>query len=126
MAGQFQYARLARTAQRLIDRFGVSESIKGFVDGEPDPLKPNRPPVRTLIDQKAKAVFLDIDTKLIDGTLIKQGDMKVLLSPLDMTIPLKITGTITRELEGEIWTIVKIKPLNPGGIKLLYTLQVRK
>lgn len=126
MAGQFQYARLARTAQRLIDRFGVTENIKGFVDGDPDPLKPNRPPIRTLIDQNAKAVFLDIDTKLIDGTLIKEGDMKVLLSPLDMTIPLKITGTISREVEGEVWSIVKIKPLNPGGIKLLYTLQVRK
>lgn len=126
MAAQFQYARLARTAQRLIDRFGVTEQIKGFVDGEPDPLKPNRPPVRTLIDQNAKAVFLAIDNKLIDGTLIKEGDMKVLLSPLDMTIPLKITGTISREAEGEVWSIIKIKPLNPGGIKLLYTLQVRK
>ena len=126
MAAQFQYARLARTAQRLIDRFGVTENMKGFTDGEPDPAKPNRPPARTLFDQNIKAVFLSIEAKLIDGELIKQGDMKVLLSPLSATIPPNLTGTITRNAEGEVWTIVKCKPLNPGGIRLLYTLQVRK
>lgn len=125
MATQFQYARLARTAQRLIDRFGVTEKIVGFVD-VPNPTQPNRPGTRTEYNQNVSAVFLKIDEKLIDGTLIMAGDMKVLISPNMATLDPKLTGTITRGSENEVWSIVNIKPLNPGGVKLLYTVQVRK
>ena len=125
MATKFQYARLARTAQRLIDRFGITETIVGFVD-IPNPDKPNRPGERVTYEVAAPAVFLKIDEKFIDNTLIKAGDMKVLLSPLDAKFNPNITGTITRTSENEVWSIVEIKPLNPGGVKLLYTMQVRK
>ena len=143
MAAQFQYARLARTAQRLIDRFGNVETLKGFVEhqeepyaanyaddyadtGTPSTTAPNRPPIRDPYTQSIKAVFLNIEDEHIDGTLIKAGDMKVLMSPLSATIRPLLTGTITREAEGEVWSVVKMKTLNPGGIKLLYTLQVRR
>lgn len=124
MAAQFQYARLARTAQRLIDRFGTVEKITGYVDTPNQ--QPNKPPIRTLIELNAPAVFLDIDSKLIDGNLIKTGDMKVLISCLDITLEPSLKGTIGRLTENEIWTIQEIKPLNPGGIKLIYTLRVRR
>lgn len=123
MAGQFQYARLARTAQRLIDRFGKTETIKGYFD-TPNPSQPNRPGIRTFAELTPRAVFLNIEAKLIDGTLVKAGDMKVLVGAVSPALDPKITGTITRG--DEVWSIVKIEPLNPGGIKLLYTLQVRK
>lgn len=123
MAGKFDYARLARTAQRLIDRFGKVEKITGYVD-VPNVDQPNRPGTRTLIDQDTNCVFLDIDAKHVDGTLIRSGDMKVLASPMGMTLDPQMTGTITRG--DEIWSIVSIKELNPGGMKLLYTIQVRK
>lgn len=143
MAGQFQYARLARTAQRLIERFGNAETIKGFVDrveppyaddyaadyadpGTPAASAPNRPPVREPYTQGVKAVFLNIEDEDIDGILVKAGDMKVLVSPLTAKMRPLLTGTITRDAEGEVWSIVKLKTLNPGGIKLLYTLQVRR
>lgn len=123
MAAQFQYARLARTAQRLIDRFGALETIKGYVD-TPNPSTPNRPGIRTFAELSMRAVFLDIESKLIDGTLVKAGDMKVLVGANSMKVDPSIVGTITRG--DEVWSIVNIKPLNPGGIKLIYTLQVRK
>lgn len=119
----FKYARLARTAQRLIERFGVKETLTGYTD-VPNPTAPNKPPIRTPVVLQANAVFLDIDEKLIDGTLIKQGDMKVLLSCLEVTLPPQFKGTITQG--ADIWSIEQIKPLNPGGIRLIYTLQVRK
>lgn len=123
MAGKFDYTRLARTAQRLIDRFGKLEKITGFTD-IPNPDQPNRPGTRTLVDENTNCVFLDIDSKLVDGNLIRSGDMKVLAAPLNMTLDPRMTGTITRG--AEIWSIVSIRELNPGGIKLLYTIQVRK
>jgi hypothetical protein len=125
MSTQFQYARLARTAQRLIDRFGITENIVGFVD-VPNPDQPNRPGSRIEYDQDVSAVFLKIDEKLVDGQLIKSGDMKVLVSPNMATLDVKMTGTISRAAENEVWSIVNIKTLNPGGVKLLYTLQVRR
>lgn len=125
MAAKFQYTRMARTAQRLIDRFGIDEQIKGFVD-TPNIDNPNRPGDRIFYDQTLPAVFLKIDEKFIDGTLIQAGDMKVLISPIGTNFDPQMTGTITRNSENELWSIVNIKALNPGGIKLLYTMQVRK
>lgn len=129
MAAKYQYAKLARTAQRLIDRFGNKETINGFVD-VPNLAQPNRPGTRTPIVQQANCVFLNYESKMIDGTAIRAGDMKVLCSPLEASMPLNLTGTLTRTdlqtLAVENWSIVEIKELNPGGIKLLYTIQVRK
>lgn len=129
MATKYQYARLANTAKRLIERFGNKEKIVGFVD-VPNPDQPNRPGTRTPVEQFANSVFLNYESKMVDGTAIRSGDMKVLSSPLEATLPLNLTGTITRTdlqtLAVETWSIVEIKELNPGGIKLLYTLQVRK
>lgn len=125
MAKKFDYMRLARTAQRLIDRFGVKETLTGYVD-VPNPSAPNKPPIRSFSTLNANAVFLKIDDKLIDGTLIREGDMKVLLSALDVSIEPDFKGTISRTVENEVWSIESIKPLNPGGLKLIYTLLVRK
>lgn len=124
MARAYNYARMARTAQRLIDRFGKLETLSMFTDSPGGEDAPNRLGRRISGTENVKAVFLEIDTKLIDGLLIKQGDMKVLMSPLDLTIPPQMTGTLTRG--DEIWSVVKCRELNLGGVKLLYTLQVRR
>lgn len=126
MAGKFAYSRLARTVQRLLDRFGAMEQINGFVD-TPNVEQPNRPGTRTPVSANVNAVFTNIEAKHIDGTLIKNGDMVVLISPADMNFDPRLTGTITRQTENEIWSIVPpIKTINPGGLKLLYKIQVRK
>lgn len=127
MSTKFPYARLARTAQRLIDRFGIVEDVTGYFD-VPNPEVPNRPGGRTTFHLNAPAVFLNIEEKLVDGDLIKLGDMKVLIAALSVAIPPKLKGTISRTVDGEseTWSIQTIKPLNPGGVKLIYTLLVRR
>lgn len=121
----YNYSRLARTAKRLIDKFGGPMTISGFVDS-PNVAQPNRPGIRVPYEIKANAVFLDYKTEQVDGTKIQLGDQYCLASPQDVDIPPKLTGTIKRDGESAEWSIVGFETLNPGGMKLLYTIQVRK
>lgn len=120
---KFNYARAARTAQRLIDKFGSKAKLVGFVD-VPNTDQPNRPGTRTQFEQEFNMVFLNYKADDVDGTGIRQGDQKVLMSAMNVLIPAKLTGTIVRD--GEAWSIVQIKILNPGGTRIIYTAQVRK
>lgn len=120
----FNYGRLAQTAQRLIAKFGALRKIEGFVDSAPNPDQPNRPGERVHTIQDVRAVFLDYKIEDIDGTQIRKGDLYALVSPLEATLPLKLTGTITAA-SGK-YSIVKITELNPGDVSLLYKIQVRK
>ena len=123
---KFDYLRAQNTAKRLLDKFGVKETIIGYEPGTVDPAQPNRPAVRTPKTASVTAVFLNYELSKIDGTSIKHGDMRVLISPKDATFDPQFEGTITKTGDG-VWSIVgPIKVLNPGGVKLLYTLQVRR
>lgn len=121
----YNYSRLARTAKRLIDKFGGPMTITGFTE-VPNLEQPNRPGTRVKHEIKANAVFLDYKTEEVDGTKIQLGDQFCLASPQDVDIPPQLTGTIKRDGEAKSWSIVGFETLNPGGMKLLYTIQVRK
>lgn len=119
----FNYARLGKTAQRLIAKFGSLRKIEGFVD-VPNPDQPNRPGERVHTIQDVNAVFLNYKAEDIDGTQIRRDDIYALVSPLEATIDPKLTGTITAA-SGK-YSIVKITVINPGDVKLLYKIQVRR
>lgn len=127
MASQkFDYIRAQTTANRLIKKFGKPETMTGYEPGTVDPDQPNRPAPRVPKEATVTAVFLNFEDSKIDGTKIKHGDMRVLLSPKETTFDPQFEGTITKTGDG-VWSIVgPIKTLNPGGVKLLYTLQVRR
>lgn len=68
-------------------------------------------------------VFLDYDERNIDGTLIRQGDKKMLLAAKNIQRPI-INDIIN---DGEIeYSIVNIKELAPGDETIIYQLQLRK
>jgi len=58
----------------------------------------------------------------IDGTLVLQGDKKLLLSPVGITAP-KIDDTVIAN--GITFVIKNIKSLNPAGTVVMYECQVR-
>lgn len=124
MAG-YKYSRLARTAKRLIDKFGDEMVISGYRD-VPNASQPNRPGTRETYSIPARAVFLDYKVEEVDGTAIQQGDQYCLASPQDVDLPPKLAGTIKRAGDDTVWSIVGFETLNPGGMKLLYTIQVRR
>jgi len=124
---KFNYLRLAKTAQRLIEKFGKVETINGYLPGIPDPAKPTKPVPSIGVNFQANCVFLDYQVENVDGITVKVGDMYVLVSPLDLgSLSPQLTGRITRSATSEIWNIVKIEIVQPAEMKLLYKIQVRK
>jgi hypothetical protein len=117
----FDYGASAATADRLIQKFGTSVSITRSVPGAYDPAT-GAPAAPTVTSQTVRAVVLDFPQRYIDGTLIRVGDRRALVSAVGSTAP----------LAGDVFTwksqslvVVTVKELGPAGLAVLYTLQVR-
>jgi hypothetical protein len=66
------------------------------------------------------AVVLAYPQKYIDGTLIQQGDQRVLCDPGVIAVQ---GDTFT--WQSDDYTVVNVKPVSPAGTVVLYELQVR-
>ncbi|MDH0798584.1 hypothetical protein [Pseudomonas carnis] len=70
----------------------------------------------------------EYDNKYIDGTLIVRGDVKLLVSPVqlsgaDMPTPLSNDRI---EFDGTTYTVIAVGPWNYAGLAVGFELQVRK
>lgn len=126
------YAKLNRTATRLIKKDGRAVSLVKFADGTPaDTDKPWEPGAPVPTTYATKAVFYPVAEKFVDGTSILATDETVLLAidigatppmPLDLEIGPKdflLDGTKT-------CAIVRGMPLRPGDTSLLLEAIVRR
>lgn len=118
----FNYGPAVNTARRLIRKFGSKISIvvtnsapaaQGWKPGTPAP-----------VTIEVDGVFVNYEQKFIDGTVIQQGDQKVIISASAEKIAPNVAGHIMRG--SEKWNIKNIKPLNPGGTVIIYVAQVRQ
>jgi len=121
------YDRMASTALRLIERFGQTITLRDTVPGEYDPVTGSQTP-DVEVNQPAQAVLQDYALQqsgmsYAEGTVIKQGDKKILVAAQGLTPP---TLTTTVIAGGATWTIVNIKEINPAGTPLVYELQGRR
>jgi len=60
----------------------------------------------------------------IDGTLIKQGDLKILVASSGLTIT-PTPNDIFRDATGAEKSIINVEPLQPGGVAVMYVVQAR-
>ncbi len=121
------YDRMSATALNLIARFGQSITLRDTVPGEYDPVTGGSTP-ETTVDQPAQAILQDYALQqagmsYAEGTVIRQGDKKILVAAQGLTPP---TLTTTVIADGATWTIVNIKEINPAGTPLVYELQGRR
>jgi len=63
---------------------------------------------------------LDYSVGEIDGTVIQNGDAKLLYKGETPEIDMTVT------LDGVKWRIVSLNPINPAGILVMYSMQLRK
>lgn len=115
------YSELAATANDILVEFGSVALLTRMGAAVYDPATGTTTPTQTTISVIA-AVF-DYDTKAIDGTLILQGDKQVYVSPVGVAAPL--AGDVFT-WQTVPYTVIAVKPLAPGGVDTLHTLQVRK
>lgn len=122
------YTRIQQTAFRLIKDKGQAVTLTHVTAGT---YKPATGAVSSQVTttQYGYGAVIDWDSKHIDGTLIKIGDKKLLLSPLNtagaaLTAPV-LNDTIT-DAAGKVYTLVApLNTISPAGTALLYECNMR-
>lgn len=119
------YAKTAARADQSLRRKGGIVVLRQVVTGEYDPGLGTAPTVTT--DYDGTGIKLNYEQDDIDGTLIKQGDQKLLLSPLQRNgakMPLPISGD-QLVIGATVYTVGMVADLQPTDTSVLYTLQLR-
>lgn len=115
------YTEAIADADELLSEFGQSMTLSVKTSGTYDPAT-GTSSVSSTNYTVTGAVF-DFPAKAIDGTLIQQGDKKVIVSCSGLIVVPDITDTLT--IGSTVHNIVNVKALEPGGTTVIYTLQVR-
>lgn len=118
----FNYDRIAKIAQKQIERFGQAVTITRRVQGSYNTTTSVAPVTETT--QTTKGVTDVYKFKEVDGSLIQVGDIKVILSAQNITAP-TVNDKITL-LDGTVWVVKTVDPISPGGVPIVYTCQLRK
>lgn len=116
-------------AKELIAEEGRLVELRQEVQTAPDPLRPWRVisdiSIAPLID--VKSVFINYESKEIDGELVKRGDKKCLIASDDAVIQKADIRHYSLIIDrGEEWVIWHMNILDPGDEVIMYTLQLRK
>ena len=116
----FDYAKMAATAGRLLERFGKTVTITRTTGGTYDPVTGAATP-GTPETFEPKGILTKYPDNLIDGTRIQMSDRKLILD--DTVMP---TMDDKPTIQGEEWTIKDIETVSPAGTPLIYFVQVRR
>lgn len=119
----FDYDDAAATAGKLLAEFGRACTLGSVSDGEYDPVTGTAGPAST--PHPVTAAVLDYPQRFIDGSVIRTGDKRALMSPVGLAVTPKPGDTLT-DAAGAVHQVVDAKPLAPAGTVVLWTLQVRK
>jgi hypothetical protein len=133
------YARLQQVALRLIGQYGLPLTFTErtiIYDAVQDKKTASND---TLIT--ARGVLLDVGVSVIDGSRIESGRRVILLDTAkqprmgwkldaDANGSIDAVGLFPGAVAGGslsgVWTVVEIKTIAPGGVPLLYEVQVSK
>lgn len=114
----FDYTRSRATAERLLVKFGQAATLRRkALTG------PAYDPTVTTADHACTVVVQDYADAMIDGTRIKRGDKKVLVSTKGLTIDPTAADALV--IGGTSHEVVMVKPLAPGGTVVMWEVQAR-
>ncbi len=117
----FDYVAIEIKAAELIQKFGRNATLRRISKVPGTTPKRWESAEGTPTDSEVRMVFLDYNIRDVDGTRILKGDQRVFLRG-DVGIDVSdqdfvIDGTVK-------WEVKNVQPLNPGGVTLLYELQL--
>jgi hypothetical protein len=119
----YDYATLGTKAQALIDKFGRSVTLTkrttSAIDGVAGTI------TSTEAASTAKAVFFDYSGRetgkaFAADVVITTGDKKCIIAGVTPSLDCKVT------VGADIYRVLNIKELNPGGTNLYFELMLRK
>lgn len=113
------YDEMAAMAVELLAEFGKPVTIvrKGAPTGPP-----HNPMPGADVDHACDFVETGYDIENRDATLVAKGDKLGIISPAVDVAPL-LTDRI--RIDGKLYQIADVQPLNPGGVTLLYKVHAR-
>lgn len=115
----FDYSRARATAERQIKNFGQPATLRRLTPGAgPNPGAP------TITDYACRIVPLNYSQYHIDGTLVKAGDRKVLISTEGLPVAPQPNDRLLIGLH--TYSLLTADPLSPGGVDVLYIAQARR
>lgn len=120
------YTKAAARADASLRRKGGVVVLRRELPGEYDP-ENGGPGAGSTTEYTGTAVKLNYSQDDIDGTLIKQGDQQLLLSPLQRDgapMPLPVSGDLVL-IGAKIYSVQSVVDLQPTDTSLLFTLQLR-
>ncbi len=130
------FVSLRLTAERLINENGRTLTLQREDQVNPvDPAEPWReadPAGVNIVSLSVLGVFIEFEKEDFDGTLVQRGDKRVLISAKD--IEDVQTGTENINIEDfdtlldstAIWKIITAEVIEPGSLRIMYDIQVRK
>lgn len=118
----FDYARARATAERLLTTFGAVGAIRRQAPGSGPSYDPGSP---VLTDHPATVAVTAYTAREIDGTRIRSGDRKVLVSAKGLPVEPTTSDKLV-ESSGTAWTIVAVEAVRPADVTVLYRLQCRR
>ena len=111
----FDYSRIAGTAEKLILNFGRAITVR-----QTSRSGTAYAPTITNTDTEVTGVGLNFSDAEINGTSIKQGDIKYLIKT-----SLVIDETSKIVDGGNVYAVVNSEKIKPGDTLVLYKLQAR-
>lgn len=120
----FDYSGLNNVGQVLLGDFGRDVVLRQRSQTLVDPAQPSRGYTTADTDTAVKAVFVQFSKNDYQNTAIEAGDKKCIVSSLDA--PGIEIGTDDQIVDGgKVWQIVLAEKVEPGGVAIVWKLQVR-
>lgn len=121
------YTRPRATADRLLKKYGAAAVLTRTIPGAYDPTT-GMTGAPTITNYTGIAFRENYALKDIDGTLIKRGDIRLLMSPkstdgTDMVRPQTATDTVL--FAGTTYTVVGVDPFDFAGEAVAFYVQCR-
>lgn len=117
----FNYANTAATATRLLGRFGQRATLHRDTPGSYDPATGSVGTVRQ--SWPAVVAITEYAQRDIDGTLVQQGDRRILMNPRMTQAPR--SGDVLELADGTRLALVSVTTHAPAGVAVLYEGQAR-
>lgn len=118
----YNYARPLATADRLLTKFGQAVSVR-----RTSSTGPAYDPTLTTADYATVAAILDYNARQIDGANILATDRRALVAagPLTALGVVSIAPPDSIVVGGVAVPIVRVVPLAPSGVVVMYDCQLR-
>lgn len=114
----------AESVKATLDRKGRSVTFKKTSTQLEDENKPWGKSIEVPSTFDTISVFIDYETKELDGERIKASDKKLLVNTID---PVDDIESYEEVIDGKTtWRIKSVNEIKPGNIAFMYEVQIRK